>query len=162
MEGNGSRLIHRQLNPQIPVDHGNGILAYEVFLMVKAAHLPDQRVGKHHLLFKTLQCKIYMIRKGDIHIWINGAVQHPFCIADDLSRYLYMFHGQVYEQFLKLIHGILAVQAEYLLHLFIINGTAFPGLKTNASPHDDDFPAFIVPGTHNIIIDYLRYFHNCS
>ena len=103
-----------------------------------------------------------MIRKGDIHIWVNRPVKNLFGITDDFCRYLYMLHGKVLQQFLELIHGVLTLQAEYLLHLFLVNGTAFLCFEANASSHDDDLPALFIAGAHYIIIDYFRYFHNCS
>ena len=152
-------LIIRELHAGLLLDDLIRLETHAEFVLVQLPDVPQQRIGQYNALLIAIDGRRDMIGQRNVNAVRQLLAERDLRMVDNAFAHQEMRQRNACYQLLEPVGKLIRVQREPLFHLVRRCFVTCAAAEAQTAPHKHSLRTVFIQRDHNIVVEYLFYFH---
>ena len=152
-------LIIRKLHAGLLLDDFIRLESHAEFILVQLPDVPQQRIGQHNALLVAVDSRRDMIGQRNVNAVRQLLAERDLRMVDNAFAHQKMRQRNACYQLLEPVGKLIRVQREPLFDLVRRCFVTCAAAEAQTAPHKHSLRTVFIQRDHNIVVEYLFYFH---
>ena len=152
-------LIIRELHAGLLLDDLIRLETHAEFVLVQLPDVPQQRIGQYNALLIAVDGRRDMIGQRNVNAVRQLLAERDLRMVDNAFAHQEMRQRNACYQLLEPVGKLIRVQREPLFHLVRRCFVTCAAAEAQTAPHKHSLRTVFIQRDHNIVVEYLFYFH---
>ena len=159
MQRDKRRLVLGELHAGFLADDLVRLETHAEFVLVQLPDVPQQRIGQHNALLIAVDSRRDMIGQRNVNAVRQFLAERDLRMVDNALAHQEMRQRDARDELLEPVGKLIRVQCEPLFDLVRQCFVARAAAEAQTAPHKHGLRTVFIQRDHNIVVEYLFYFH---
>ena len=153
------RLVLGELHAGLLLDDLIRLETHAEFVLVQLPNVPQQRIRQYNALLIAVDGRRDMIGQRNVNAVRQLLAERDLRMVDNAFAHQEMRQRNACYQLLEPVGKLIRVQREPLFHLVRRCFVTCAAAEAQTAPHKHSLRTVFIQRDHNIVVEYLFYFH---